>query len=185
MWPWVAWTSTAEADPEGTENCRLCADHASHNWTSSLSWKGVWVCMSMTTLGCCRRNRKWRGNFYFKLGVISDLRDPDLVQILAQTCCSLVVWPRASLCLSPDLSFPPAKVREPYRSWSQPPSKALPSSKLPGLGRLFCLLWWVELSIFAFGWGYLSLAVQSKLEYPPENNVLNGTTENLLWLLSG
>ena len=46
--------------------------------------------------------------------------------------------------------------------------------------KAFLFLLWVELSIFALGWGYLSPAVQSKLEYSPENNVLNGTTENLL-----
>lgn len=44
------------------------------------------------------------------------------------------------------------------------------------MGPTFHLLEWVEFSVFALGWGYLSQAVQSKLEYPLENNVLNGTT---------
>lgn len=38
----------------------------------------------------------------------------------------------------------------------------------------------VQLGIFVLGWGYLSQAVQSKLEYPLENNVLSGTTEEFI-----
>lgn len=33
---------------------------------------------------------------------------------------------------------------------------------------------------FALGWGYLSQAVQSKLEYPLEGNVLNTMTEEFI-----
>lgn len=38
----------------------------------------------------------------------------------------------------------------------------------------------VGLGIFVLGWGYLSQAVQSNIEYPLENNVLSGTTEEFI-----
>lgn len=57
MQPPVAQTSLVEADPEGAESWRLCADHASHSQALRLSFKADLGGASHAPSGC-RKNHK-------------------------------------------------------------------------------------------------------------------------------